>query len=195
MNDTPLFTWVIIPLFIFVARVFDVSLGTLRIIFTSRGRRKLSPILGFLEVLIWLLAIGQIFKNLNNVLCYLAYAGGFAAGTFVGIYFENKLAIGIQVVRIITHRDATDLTNKLKEKGYGLTVFDGEGATGAVKLIFLMIKRKNLPQLLDLIKKFNPRAFYSVEDVRFAREGVYPEELGAPRTGTFGFLNYIRKGK
>lgn len=105
--DSQLFTWIVLPLLIFIARVVDVSIGTLRIVFIARGERLVAPILGFLEILIWLLAIGQIFKHLNNIGCYLAYAGGFAMGNYIGMVIEHKLAIGVQVIRIIIKSSST----------------------------------------------------------------------------------------
>jgi uncharacterized protein YebE (UPF0316 family) len=100
LSGSPVFAWVILPLLIFAARICDVTLGTLRIIFVSRGKKLLAPLLGFFEVSIWLLAISQIMQNLNNPVCFLAYAGGFAMGNFVGILIEDKLAMGILVIRI-----------------------------------------------------------------------------------------------
>lgn len=194
--SSSLFTWLILPLLIFLARVVDVSFGTLRIVYIAKGRRYIAPMLGFVEVLIWLLAIGQIIKNLNNVACYIAYAGGFATGNFVGIWIENKLALGNQVLRIITSRDSTDLINNLKSKGYGITILNAEGSQGPVKIIFTIIKRKNLPEVIELIKTYNPKAFYSVEDVRLAKEGIFP--TAGPRQKSlsqFPWFKLDRKGK
>lgn len=190
------YTWVILPVLIFCARVIDVSFGTLRIVYISKGRRYIAPLLGFIEILIWLLAIGQIFKNLNNVACYIAYAAGFATGNYVGIWIENKLALGTQVLRIITSRDATELTTSLKSKGYGITLVDAEGAKGPVKIIFTIIKRKDFSEVVKLIQTYNPKSFYSVEDVRLAKEGIFPSSN--PRTsGFFSFtrFRFERKGK
>ncbi|OGB66945.1 MAG: hypothetical protein A2Y94_02600 [Caldithrix sp. RBG_13_44_9] len=190
------FTWFILPLLIFLARVVDVSFGTLRIVFIAKGRRYIAPMLGFVEVLIWLLAIGQIIKNLNNVACYIAYAGGFATGNFVGIWIENKLALGTQVLRIITNRDSADLINNLKSKGYGITLLNAEGSQGPVKIIFTIIKRKNLPEVSELIKTYNPKAFYSVEDVRLAKEGIFPTAGSQPKSfSQFPWFKLDRKGK
>jgi uncharacterized protein YebE (UPF0316 family) len=85
LSNFGLYTWIVLPLLIFLARVVDVSMGTIRVIFVSRGLKYLAPVVGFFEVLIWLLAIGQIMKNLSSPLCYVAYAGGFAAGNYIGI--------------------------------------------------------------------------------------------------------------
>ena len=169
-----LFTWVIVPLFIVLARIVDVSIGTLRIIFVSRGYRFLAPVLGFFEVIIWLLAIGEIMKNLNNPVCYIAYGLGFALGNYLGILLEDRLSIGQVIVRVITKRNAGQLVESFKQKNYGVTSINAEGSTGEVKLIFLIINRSNLTDVVDQIKHFNPTAFYSIEDVRSVQEGAFP---------------------
>ena len=169
-----LFNWVILPLLIFLSRMTDVTLGTLRHIFLAKGIKKLVPILGFFEVLIWLIVIGQIMKNLNNFMCYIAWASGFAMGTFVGMLIEEKLALGMQVIRIITNQECEQLIAALKTANVGITVIDGQGAKGPVKIIFTVIKRKDLDHVAGLIKGHNPNAFYSVEDIREASQGVFP---------------------
>lgn len=188
--DSATFKWVVIPLLIFCARIVDVSLGTIRIIYVSRGMKYLAPVFGFFEILIWLLAIGQIMQNLTNIVYYIAYASGFTMGSFVGIIIESRLAVGKVVLRIITQRDATKLIAFLREEGYGVTVVDAEGATGNVKIIFTVINRKNLEAVVGAVQEFNPRAFFSVEDVRLAREGIFP-----PQKDYLSFLRTKRKGK
>jgi uncharacterized protein YebE (UPF0316 family) len=162
--------WVLLPLFIFFARIIDVSLGTIRIILISKGIRGVAAMLGFVEVFVWIIAIGQIMQNLNNFVNYFGYAAGFASGTYIGIFIENKLSIGKVVVRIITPKDATELLEFLIIHDYHLTSMDAEGRLGDVKIIFLVLKRKEVPFLISLINKYNPRAFYTIEDVRFANE-------------------------
>ncbi|MBN1794854.1 MAG: DUF2179 domain-containing protein [Candidatus Omnitrophica bacterium] len=170
--DTPVFQWVLLPLLIFIARVCDVSLDTIRIMLLSKEKKLLAPVLGFIQVTIWLLAIRQIILHISNIACYLAYAGGFAAGTFVGMYIENKLAIGFQVIRVITRHDARQLISALKGKGYGVTAVRGQGATGRVHLIFTIVKRSEIPSIITIIKNFNPKAFYTIEDVKsISKEG------------------------
>src|SRR5258706_569724 len=142
MNDS-LFKWVILPLLIFIARMSDVSLGTLRNVFISKGLRRVVPIMAFFEVLIWLISIGQIMKNLSNPLCYIAFAGGYATGTIVGMYIERRLALGTLVLRIITSQDSRELIHALTVANVGITVIDGHGAKGPVKIIFTIIKIKN----------------------------------------------------
>ncbi|RMG62132.1 MAG: hypothetical protein D6715_12535, partial [Calditrichaeota bacterium] len=101
-----LFAWVILPIVIFFARIVDVSLRTIRVILITRGQRRVAPVIGFFEILIWLLTIQQIFKHLDNWIAYLGYASGFAAGNYLGMVLEDRLALGMQVVRIITRESA-----------------------------------------------------------------------------------------
>ncbi|MFO7732840.1 MAG: DUF2179 domain-containing protein [Candidatus Aminicenantes bacterium] len=193
--DSPLAQWVILPLLIFAARIVDVSLGTLRIIFISRGKRLLAPLMGFFEVLIWLLAIGQIFKNLENPACYIAYAAGFAGGNYIGMAIESRLALGLQIVRIITKFFVPEMIEKLKARGYGLTILEGQGASGPVTVIFTIVKRKDLPEFVGIIQSVNPKVFYTVEDVRTAKAGIYPLERTRGVQGTLDRLFLLRKGK
>lgn len=154
----------------------DVSLGTLRIIFVSRSMRKLAPVVGFFESLIWLFAVSQIMLNLNNIMSYFAFAGGFAAGNYVGIYLENKLAVGLLSIRVVTSDDASDLIHYLREKHFGVTSVSALGITGKVRLIISVIKRKDLQEYITIVKQFNPKAFMSIEDVRSVQEGFFYQE-------------------
>ena len=172
--DSAVFSFIILPLLIFCSRICDVSLGTLRIIFVSRGHKALAPLLGFFEVLIWLMAIGKIMQNLSNVAAYIAYAGGFAMGNYIGILIEGKIAVGSIGVRIITRRDASALIEALKSTGYGMTVLDAQGSTGKVNVIYTVIRRSALDRVVEIIGEYNPGAFYSVEDIRSVRDSIAP---------------------
>jgi uncharacterized protein YebE (UPF0316 family) len=189
------FTFVLLPLLIFVARVCDVTLGTIRIIFVSRGQKILAPLVGFVEILIWLTAIGKIMQNLGNVYCYLAYAAGFAAGNFVGIYIEEKLAMGVFLIRIITKKQAAQLIAGLNSEGYGATSIAAEGSTGQVAVVYSVIKRGDVDRVVEIIKQFNPKAFYSIEDVRFVSRGVFPLRSTLPEKHFLGLFRRFRKGK
>lgn len=189
------YTLVLLPLLIFAARTLDVSMGTLRIIFISKGFKYIAPVVGFFEILIWLLAIGQIFRNLTNIVYYIAYAGGFAMGTFVGIYLENKLSIGTQVVRVITRRGASTLLEALRSQGYGVTSADAEGKDGPVNIIYTVIDRRDLRNVVGIIKRYNPHAFYSVEDVRLVSGRISPRRTPWHRRRLLGLFRRGRKGK
>ncbi|OPX64913.1 MULTISPECIES: DUF2179 domain-containing protein [unclassified Methanoregula] len=190
-----IFTYVILPVMIFCARICDVTMGTIRVIFISKGIRYLAPVIGFFEVIIWLLAIGQVMNNLTNAVSYVAYGAGFAAGTFIGMYIEEKISIGLSSVRIITKEDPSELMQYLRSHKYGVTSIDGEGATGRVKMIFTIIQRQDLPHVVRIIKEYHPNAFYSVEEVKSVAEGVFPDR---PARGVFSWidsLRFYRKGK
>lgn len=167
--------WLLTPLLIFTARVCDVTIGTIRIISLSRGRRILAPILGFFEVLIWLFAIRQIFQNADHIAAFVAYAAGFAAGNFVGLMIEDKLALGHLAIRVITPGDASDLATRLRAARFGVTSVAAQGQTGAVQLLFMVIERRNYDRALDLIREVQPGAFISVSDVREASAGTFPK--------------------
>lgn len=183
-------TYLVIPLLIFFARILDVSVGTLRIILVSKGYKFVAPILGFAEVFIWLVAIGQIMQNLNNIWNYFAYATGFATGTYIGMYIEQKLSLGLVIVRIITQYDATALVKHIREQNFTATVLDAKGNYGDVKVIFMIVKRASLNTLTNTIKQFNPNAFYSVEDVRLVSGGILPYQPN-PIMMRFGNLKRI----
>lgn len=191
--NSELFAWVILPLLIFIARVIDVTFGTMRIIFVSKGEKILAPLFGFFEIMIWLFAIGQVMQNLTNLTYYFAYAGGFATGNFVGMYIEEKMAMGTLIIRIITRKDASNLIDAMKSKNYGVTILDARGATGDVKIIFTVIKRKDVDEVITMIRHFNPKAFFSVEEVRAAKEGIFPSSKN--KFNLFGSFRFDRPGK
>ncbi len=184
-----LFAWVILPVLIFLSRIADVSIGTVRVIFVSMRLKYLAPVAGFFEVLIWILVMSQIMKNLTSPMCYLAYAGGFAAGNFVGILIADKLSIGMALVRVILPVRANGLIDRLRERRYGVTCLDGQGANGPVQVVFTIVPRCEIQAVVDLVKESHPDAFYSVEDVDFVERGVFP--LRRRWNGVF-FLELLR---
>lgn len=173
--SSDLFAWVILPLLIFFARICDVSLGTIRVIFISKGIKYLAPLIGFFEVIIWLLAIGQVMNNMTNVASYIAYGGGFAAGTLLGMLIEERLSLGTVLIRVITRKDASELADFLRKANYGVTSVQAEGSTGPVTMLFMIAKRQDTPEIVRTIKEFQPAAFYSIEDIKSVAEGVFPD--------------------
>ena len=164
--------WILL-LIVFFARIVDVSLGTLRIIYISKGMRLLAPLLGFVEVFIWIVVVSQLVQNVSNMAGYLVYAGGFAAGNFVGMAIENRLAIGTLMVRAIVAGDTETLICSLKDSGYGVTYFDAQGTSGPVKVIYTVIKRKELKDVIKRMQDNNPDIFFTIEEVRQANKGVF----------------------
>jgi len=163
-----------LPLYIFLAEVCVVTLSTMRTIFVARGMKILAPLLGMFEVSIWLFAIGEVMKHLNDWHCSAAFAGGFTLGNFLGILLEEKLAIGSVGVHMITHRDASQLIEALRAADYGVTRIEAEGATGPVHVVYTVIKRKELERVLTIARRFHPNMFYSVDDLHSAAAGVAP---------------------
>ncbi|MFC1765011.1 DUF2179 domain-containing protein [Planctomycetota bacterium] len=193
--ESTLYAWVILPLIIFVARIADVSLGTVRLIFIARGYRSLVPVMGFFEIFIWIVVVGQVMKNLSNVACYVAYAGGFATGNYVGMWLAEKLSLGMVMVRIVTQKDATSLISSLRADDYGVTSLDGEGAHGRVKIIFSIMPRRKFAAFVDYIKKYNPKAFYTVEEVSSVAEGILPDKRPSAIPTWMWVFRPFRKGK
>jgi uncharacterized protein YebE (UPF0316 family) len=165
-----------LPILVFLAELSVVTLGTIRIIFVARGMKRLAPILGIFEVSIWLFAIGQIMKNLSDLSCYCAFASGFGVGTYLGIFIENKLALGDVMVLITSHRDTAPLIQMLKNSQFGVTRLDAQGATGPVQVVSSVIKRKELDSVVAIIKAFDSKAFYSVNELQSAEQGVFRSE-------------------
>jgi uncharacterized protein YebE (UPF0316 family) len=189
------FALILLPLLIFFFRICDVSLGTIRVIFIAKGLKYIAPVIGFFEVIIWLLAIGQVMNNITNVASYIAYGGGFAAGTFIGMKVEEKISLGTVVVRVITPEDPAELLAYLRQRSFGVTIADGEGSKGRVRIILSVIKRQNLDEVVRGIRQHLPKAFYSVEEVRSVADGVFPDKRSSllfNHRDPFGFL---RKGK
>lgn len=160
------FSYVIMPFLIFIARVCDVSINTLRVMFVLNGKKTIAPVLGFFEALIWLLAISQIIQNIDNYLSYVAFAGGFAAGTYIGMVIEEKLAIGRVLVRVITVEPIPELVEFMKERNYRFTSVGAEGRYGKVNLLFTVMKRDLLKEFIEKVKGFNDKAFYTIESVK-----------------------------
>jgi uncharacterized protein YebE (UPF0316 family) len=162
------------PVLVFVAELCVVTLFTLRIIFISRGKKLLASVVGFFEITIWLFAIGQVMQNLNDPACFLGFAGGFTFGNYLGMLTERWLALGTVVVRTITHKDPSTLIRSLQAAQFGVTSLDAEGAKGPVKVVFTIVRRKELEGVLGLVRRFDPLAFYSVDDIQEAGPGIFP---------------------
>jgi len=192
-TDSWLFSWVILPILIILARIADQTIGTLRLIFLSKGYRLIAPVLGFFEVIIWLLAVSQIFQHLDNWFTYIAYGLGFAIGNYIGIVVEQKISLGNVIVRIVPKYDTTELINYLREHNFGVTSVPAEGSRGPVKVIFSIIKRRDIEDFVTIIKRFNPNAFYTIEDVRAVHEGVIHNTPSRSVFQSFGF--HTKKAK
>jgi len=160
------YTWIVIPLLIFLARVVDVTIETVRNIFIIKGFKYIVALIGFIEVLVWLLALQQIMKNLNNPACFIAYAAGVSTGNFIGIWITEKLSLGLVEIKLITQKDPSDLMDELSQTRCRLSRLEAEGAQGSHTILFSVMPRRSMESALKRIKAFDPRAFYTVEDIQ-----------------------------
>jgi uncharacterized protein YebE (UPF0316 family) len=170
-----LYVWVILPLMIFCARIVDQTIGTLRLVFLSKGYKNIAPILGFFESLIWLLIVREVILHVSDPICYVAYAAGFATGSYIGLIIEEKLSIGNVIVRVILPSEDPVLIDAFRQENFGVTLIDGEGRNGKVKIVFVVLNRTNLARFLNVLNEKNPNAFYSIEDVKQVKEGIFPQ--------------------
>lgn len=176
-----------LPILIWIAETCVVTFGTLRSIFVARGLKRFAVVLGLIESTFWLFAIGQVVSNLSHLPCSIAYAVGFTCGNFLGMTIEEKLAIGTLVIRIITAKPVDPLVEKLNASNFGVTCVEGDGVTGPVNVIFTIVKRRQKKEVIKLLRQFDPHLFYTVEDVRMARRGVFRERHDQPETGHVPF--------
>jgi len=179
------YSYLVLPGLIFIARICDVSLGTVRIILVAKGMKRIAPIIGFFEVFIWILAISKIIENLDNWICYIGYAGGFATGNYIGMQIEEKLALGHELVRVITKRDARELVNSLKDNGFGVTFVNAEGTQGEVGILYIIVNRKKLPKAISIIQNYNPKAIYTIENIRYVNREIFYGDTVIKRKRSF----------
>lgn len=165
----------LLPFMIFFGRICDVTLGTLRIIFVSKGEKYKAPFIGFFEVFIWIVVISQVLSRANDLVSYVSYAGGYAAGNYVGILIENRIAFGIVLCRIYTQKNGLELVKRLNQLNFGATMTHGTGSTNEVDIIETVVDRKEMKKLAQIVTEFDPNIFYVVEDVRTRKNGIFPK--------------------
>jgi uncharacterized protein YebE (UPF0316 family) len=167
MEDMALWQVVGMTLAIFLARVVDVSLGTLRTILVFRGRRFIAAFIGFFEVLIWLMAAGQVISDLSAWYLAVSYAAGFATGNIVGIWLESRLALGLELVRVVSESREVSVANLLRESGFSAIELAGLGDRDMpVEIVFLVVRRRAVRNLLKRIEAIDPQAFCTISDIK-----------------------------
>jgi len=174
VTESDLIALVLIPLAIFLARITDVSIGTLRIVLIGRGMAVSASLCGFLESLLWLIVVSQVLQHLTMPLYYVAYAAGFAAGNYVGLRIERRLAMGHVMLQVVTQQDADQMVSALRAAGLGATVTRGEGLEGPVGIVNSVVPRRELRGALARITRVQPKAFYTVAPVAQVDQGVFP---------------------
>jgi len=177
LTDQQVYQYITLPLIIFFARICDVSLGTLRIVFVSKGKKNIAPFLGFFELLIWIVVISELFKTADSIMCYFAYAGGYAAGNFIGMNIEERIALGTQQIQVFTSKEIAPLQKNLNDAGFGTTVVEGDGSAGKTKILYTVINRKTFSKAEKILRDFDPLIFYVIEDVRLVKSGIFPTAM------------------
>lgn len=165
----------LLPFIIFFGRIVDVTLGTLRIIFVSKGEKYIAPVIGFFEVLIWIVVISEIFTGANDIVSYLSYAGGYASGNYVGILIEQRIAFGVVLCRVYTMKNGKELVGLLNKQNFGATLIHGSGSLGEIDIIETVVDRKMLKKVDKIFTAFDFNVFYVAEDVRSRQRGIFPK--------------------
>jgi uncharacterized protein YebE (UPF0316 family) len=156
---------------IFCLRIVDVSCDTMRVIFAIRGKRGIAAMLGFIQALVWIFAVGAAVKHLDSILHVIGYAGGFAMGTFVGVTMERAIAYGVATIRIVSKTAGVEIAEALRDGGYGVTEFPGFGRDGAVEIVNTVVQRNRVDDVLRVIEKWDDDAFVTVEEPKVLRGG------------------------
>jgi uncharacterized protein YebE (UPF0316 family) len=172
---------------IFLARFLDVSLGTLRTILVFRSYPIFAAMLGFLEIMVWVVAAGQVLQDLNRWYLIVAYVGGFAAGNIVGIWLESKLAVGTELVRAISVNRDVQLARQLRAANYSVIELAGANGRAPVEVLLISEKRRKVPMLLSLIEEIDPAAVCTISDIKHQ-----VPEVDSPRPGPPRFLRYVK---
>lgn len=159
------------PGLIFLLRIGDVSVATLRLLYAVRGRKLIAAALGFFEILIWIVAVSAVVRNFGSPLLVIGYAAGFAAGNFVGITIEEKLALGLAEVRVISRTAGVEIAEALRSLGFGVTEMLGQGREGRVEILHTIVKRRSLKRLTNEVERWDPDAFVVVEEPTSIQRG------------------------
>ena len=163
----------IFPLVIFVMRVTDISLDTLRVLFVVRGRRLNAWILGFFQSAIWVVAVTSVLSNLDNFFNIIGYAAGFASGNVVGMWIEERLAVGHGNLRIISSHLGNAIAEAIRKAGYAATEMSGRGKDGTVSVITCSVRRRDIDRVRREVIGIDPEAFITVEEVRPLHRGFW----------------------
>jgi uncharacterized protein YebE (UPF0316 family) len=159
------------PLVIFALRIVDVSMSTVRIVLSVRGHKKIVPIIGFFEVMIWVLAVGNAIRFLDSPLHLLGYGAGFATGNMVGLWIEEQLAIGYATIRVVSTHVGVEMADALRNIGFGVTEFSGHGRDGRVEVVYTVCMRRDIERVIAEIERWDRQAFITVEEPRDIRWG------------------------
>lgn len=158
---------------IFLLRIGDMSLDTIRVLFVVRGRKGLAWVLGFAQSLLFVVAISTVLSNLTNAITILAYAAGFATGNVVGMLIEERLAIGFMQFTIISSTRGAVLASQLRQNGFAVTEIPARGLNGTVTMLQTNVKRKDIDNIETIVLEADPEAFVTLDETRPVRRGYW----------------------
>lgn len=154
---------------IFCAKIIEVSISTIRLVFINKGERVKGAVLGFAEIMIWLIVVSSVLNNITeDPIKVFIYAAAFSLGNYLGVTIESKIAVGLASIQVVVNlEDGEVLADILREQGYGVTIIEGKGKNESIKnLLFIQLKRKKIPEAIILIKQHNPEAYITVNDIK-----------------------------
>jgi uncharacterized protein YebE (UPF0316 family) len=159
------------PIAILLLRTTDITMSTLRIFSVAQGRRLTAWVIGFLQALLFVIAVSAVLAQLGNLLNLLAYAAGFATGNVLGITIDGMLSPGKSLLRIYSSTRGEELAHTLRAQGHGATLVSGQGRDGTVSMIYCYIPRRLVRKIKQQVITHDPQAYLSVENVRQIRGG------------------------
>jgi uncharacterized protein YebE (UPF0316 family) len=160
-------------LLIFVMRVANMSLDTIRVMMVVRGRKGMAWVLGFIQTVIFIFVLTTVIQDFDNILNIIAYAGGFATGNVVGMWIEDKLALGHTHLRIISSAAGLDIAERLRKEGYAVTEISAQGRDGMVALLLASVRRRQKDKISGIVQEVDEDAFITAEDIRPVRRGYW----------------------
>jgi len=167
-------------LLIFLARLTDVSMGTIRTILIIRGRRGIAAASAFFEIMIWILAVSRVITQLDKWYYIVAFALGFSSGNYLGSFIEEKIAMGYSFAYVVPRNKKSTLAEALRKKGFGVTVIKGEGLEGTEFVYNVVLRRKDTHRFIKTLQANDKKAFYTIMDVH-ALHGGYMRYAGSKR--------------
>ena len=176
MIEFDIISYILLPALIFLARVADVTVATVKLMFVVNNARRMAAILGFIEAFITIVALSRIIQDAGNMLAFFMYAAGFATGTYAGMWIEEKMAYGSVLVRIISKQIPSSLLGYLIENQYRYSMVDANDQSGNTQILFTVCKRSKLGTLLSSLKSIAPEALYTIESVKQVSHELLPEE-------------------
>lgn len=153
-----------VGLLVMLARIIDVTIGTLRVISVIDGRIKTSFLLGFVEVIIWLAVVSVTLEKIaGQPVLALFFALGFSLGNVLGIIVERRIPLGNLTLRVVGGPDIRDVANEIRDLGLGATVVPGEGRQGERLLLFCFMPKKMLPKVMKILQPRRDHIFYTLD--------------------------------